>query len=276
MMPEHMARRVRAHVLADPSAVGAYAADIVGRACARAVRARGVFTLALSGGSTPLHLFRRLSESERMNTGLDWQRVRVFWVDERCVPPEHADSNFGLAWRELFADLPHRPDLFRMRGEDAPEAAALAYERLLYEQARPLGDCASRHHAEGVEGRGGIRPIPRLDCVILGMGVDGHTASLFPGSSALEERTRLTVAASGPAPEGAPGEALPRLTLTLPVINAARLCLLMVCGAEKSAVLHRVLDAFSAPTLPAQQVRPCPGRLVALADRAAWGSESAY
>ena len=102
MMPEHTARRVRAHVLADPSAVGAYAADIVGRACARAVRARGVFTLALSGGSTPLHLFRRLREPERMNTGLDWQRVRVFWVDERCVPPEHANSNFGLAWRELF------------------------------------------------------------------------------------------------------------------------------------------------------------------------------
>lgn len=274
MMPERAERGVCAHVLADPSAVGAYAADIVGRACARAVQARGVFTLALSGGSTPLHLFRSLREPERTNTGLDWQRIRVFWVDERCVPPEHADSNFGMAWRELFADLPHRPTLFRMRGEDAPEDAALAYEQALYEKAGQAGDCGARHHAASAAGQERGRPVPRLDCVILGMGADGHTASLFPDSPALEEDTRLTVAVTGPAPGGAPGKTIPRLTLTLPVINAARLCLLMVCGAEKSAVLHRVLDAFSAPMLPAQRVRPRFGRLVALADRAAWGSDA--
>lgn len=260
MMRAGEARGARVHVLADSGAVAACAAGIVGRACARAVAARGVFTIALSGGRTPVALFRRLCRPEPGDPAVDWPRVRVFWGDERCVPPDHPDSNFGLAWRELFSRLPRRPALFRMRGEDAPAAAAAAYERALREQAGPRVKLG----AELGEGEAG--GLPRLDCVLLGMGGDGHAASLFPGSPALEERERLALAVAGPA--GASGPA--RLTLTLPLINAARLCLLMVCGAEKSAVLHRALEVFSEPLLPVQRVRPCPGRLVVLADAAAW------
>lgn len=252
MMRASEARGVRVHVLADSGAVAACAAGIVGRACARAVETRGVFSIALSGGRTPVSLFRRLRNPKPGDVAVDWPRVQVFWSDERCVPPDHPDSNFGLAWRELFSTLSRQPALFRMRGEDAPEAAAAAYEQVVRARVAPRG--------------GETGGLPCLDCVLLGMGGDGHTASLFPGSPALDER--LALAAAGPA--GASGSSHTRLTLTLPLINAARLCLLMVCGAEKSAVLHRALEVFSEPLLPVQRVRPCPGRLVALVDTAAW------
>lgn len=250
---------MRVHVLADSGAVAACAAGIVARACACAVAARGVFTIALSGGRTPVPLFRRLRNPEPGDIAVDWPRVRVFWSDERCVPPDHPDSNFGLAWRELFSALPRQPALFRMRGEDGPAAAAAAYEQAVYEQT---GQRAGERDGQG---------LPCLDCVLLGMGGDGHTASLFPGSPALAERERLALAVAGPAANSAgvsPSHA--RLTLTLPLINAARLCLLMVCGADKSAVLHRALEGESEPALPVQRVRPHPGRLVVLADAEAW------
>lgn len=245
---------LQVHARADAPAAAACAASLVTEECRRAVAERGVFTLALSGGSTPVLLFRLLREAALKGGGpawIDWARVRVFWADERCVPPDHAASNYALACRELLNGLPHSPKVFRMRGEDEPSQTAAAYEADLRALAGTVGDA-----------------VPRLDCVLLGMGADGHTASLFPGSPALAEKERLTAVTEGPDP-GTQGGKLCRLTLTLPTLNAARCCLILACGREKHAPLRRALDLCAPSDLPVQAVRPFPGRLVWIADAAA-------
>jgi len=157
-------------VLADASEVAERARREVLARATRAIRARGAFTIALSGGATPRALYERLAASERV----DWARWHVFFGDERCVPPHHADSNAGMVCDALLdrVPIPSR-QVHRMRGEAEPVAAAAEYERAL------LG------HFGGP---------PRFDVVLLGLGADGHTASLFPGSSALAERERTVVA----------------------------------------------------------------------------------
>ena len=153
------------YVRADADGVASCAAGLLAARCAEAVSRRGVFTLALSGGSTPLTLFRLL-RTEAWAARVDWAHTRVFWVDERCVAPDHPASNYGAANQELLAHVP-AAEIYPMDGEIDPGESAVAYEELL------------RQHVPAEEG------MPRLDCALLGMGDDGHTASLFPGSPLL-------------------------------------------------------------------------------------------
>lgn len=219
-------------------------AGYVARALRRAQRARGVAHLALSGGSTPRSLFRLLAEpawQERVS----WPQTHVWWVDERCVPPDHHESNYGVAYALLFQHL-GVTQLHRIHGEMEPAAAAAAYEAEL-----------RRVFALGPRAR------PRFDCMLLGMGDDGHTASLFPGTAALAETRALVTVGHAPAP---PHE---RITLTLPVLNRAAFALFMVAGENKGPALRTVFSPSDGQSLPAGRVHPTRGRLLWLLDTAA-------
>ncbi|MBI3003159.1 MAG: 6-phosphogluconolactonase [candidate division NC10 bacterium] len=237
-------------IFPDLEAVSREAARRFAAVAGRAVRARGRFTVALPGGSTPVPLFRLLAASP-LRERLPWDRTHVFWADERCVPPDDPASNYGLARTHLLSRVPlTAPNVHRMRGEDPPAEAAAAFE-------------ADLRAAFGLpEGR----RVPRLDLVLLGLGEDGHTASLFPGSPVLEERERLVAA---PFVERLNAH---RLTLTLPVLNAARDLLVLVAGAEKAEALRDSFEPPSGPpSLPFHRIAPRSGRLTWLVDAAAAG-----
>lgn len=222
------------------------AAALVHEVGRQAQQNHGRFSLALSGGTTPEHLYRALASPLQANR-FDWSQTTFFFSDERCVPPDHPDSNFGLANRAFFAPLAISPNhIYRMRGETPdPQTAALDYERQL-RMIDPL-------HKEDS---------PQLDLVLLGLGRDGHTASLFPGTSALEEKQRLVTV--GRAPTGVPT----RLTLTLGVINEATVVLFLATGAEKAEIVKRVCEPKTDADrqLPAALVKPRTGRLIWLLD----------
>lgn len=226
----------RVRVFGTPEEVGAGAADDLVAFARRCVAERGAFHVALSGGSTPAHLYRAL-RGRPPEDSLDWSRVFVTFSDERTVPPESPDSNFGLAWRELLSHVPiPEEQISRMRGELAPQDAAREYEARLPE---------------------------RLDLVLLGMGDDGHTASLFPGTDALAAPGR--VAATWVEKLGTW-----RLTLTFPEIGAARERWLLVTGAGKVGALTRVLAGGSG--LPVEGV-PDPVWYVDEAAAVAFGTD---
>lgn len=207
--------------------------------------------LALSGGHTPEGVFRQLA-LPTMQAWPVWPTLHVFWVDERAVPPDDPDSNYRLAWDSLLSKAPiDASRVHRMRGE-APDLDA---EALRYEGE--LGEWAGVGSPAGGE-------VPRLDLVLLGLGPDGHTASLFPGSPALRENRRWTVAAPGPPPHER------RLTLTFPVLNAARAALFLVTGRDKAeAVRQAVTRSAAIETIPASAVQPADGRLYWVMDEAA-------
>lgn len=232
------------HIHKNPAAMAERAAHLLADCCEQAIAERGVFNLALSGGSTPIPLFRLLSSSDWAER-LPWEKIAVYWVDERCVGPEHPQSNYGVARRELLGNVP-ATRFYRMKGEADPVDAALAYEKLL------------RDHFNLGPGE-----FPRFDCVILGMGDDGHTASLFPGEPGLQECERLVI------DQYVRRLKTDRLTLTLPVLNNARCCLFLVTGEEKHDVLSKALNLLSEPSLPAHFVRPPSGDLVWIVDDAA-------
>ena len=200
------------HIHKNPSAMAERAAHILAAACEEAVSERGVFKIALSGGQTPIPLFRLLAASDWADR-LPWEKITFFWVDERCVGPDHPDSNYGLARREMLAKLPVT-HFFRMRGEMDPVKAAVLYE----EQIRADFNI-------------GPNEVPRFDFMLLGVGDDGHTGSIFPNSPALMERKRLVI------DQYVPERKADRLTLTLPVINNSRCCMFLVTGKEKHDVL---------------------------------------
>jgi len=231
-------------VLADAEAIAAEARTAFVAAARDALAERGSFRVALAGGSTPRKLYALL-----VDAAVDWSRVEVFFGDERCVAPDHADSNFRMAREALLAHvaLP-RENVHRIPAEEAdPRRAARLYESEL----RAAFGC-------------GPDDVPRFDLVLLGMGADGHTASLFPGTSALEERTALVAA------NWVEKLASARVTLTWRALNAARQVLFLVAGADKAAALREVLEGPSdVQRLPAQGVRPEAGQLVWLVDRAA-------
>jgi 6-phosphogluconolactonase len=211
-------------------------------AATAAIGATGRFTLALSGGSTPRALYSRLAEPAQA-TRMDWGRVHLFWGDERCVPPTDGSSNYRMAEEALLSKVPIPPaNVHRIRGEDEPRAAATGYEALL------------RSWFAGTT----------FDLVLLGMGSNGHTASLFPGLTALGEAERWVVA------ELVPEVGMWRVTLTAPAINAAARVLFLVTGRDKAATLREVLSGPRDPRrLPAQLISPSPGRLTWLVDEAA-------
>jgi 6-phosphogluconolactonase len=237
----------RVRIFEDPRALAQAAAGEFRARAEAAIARAGRFTVALSGGTTPRLLFDELATEPYRSLG--WERVHVFWADERAVPPDHPASNFGAADRALLVPVGvPAANVHRMRGEDAePERAARDYEGTL-------------RAFFGVSGG----QAPRLDLVLLGMGPDGHTASLFPGSPALRERGRLVVA---PRVERLGAW---RITLTLPVLDAARCVIFSVAGADKAPTLARVLEGPRDPdALPAQAVAPQEGELVWLVDAAA-------
>ena len=222
------------------------AADFFVESAIEAVAARGVFSVALSGGSTPRAVYARLAGHERAQVKVSWRQIDWWWSDERTVAPRDPNSNFRMAFDSLLGRVPiDLARVHRLKGEADPAQAAAEYERDL-------------RAASGVSSR----EIPRLDLVLLGLGADGHTASLFPGTAAIAERERLVVANQVPSLHTT------RLTFTLPLINRARRVAFLVSGAEKSAILARVLDG-PAGVLPAQLVTPDDGELVWLADSAA-------
>jgi len=220
-----------------------------------AVSARKRATVALAGGRTPEALYRLLAETPYRDR-IDWDRVEIFWGDERCVPPDHPESNYRMVREALLAHVPI-PDanIHRMRGELAdPVVAAHGYEEVLRKACR-------------VE----VDTLPRLDVCLLGLGSDGHTASLFPGSPSIRARQRWVMAGWVEKL----GEW--RLTLTPRVINNARHVLFLATGAEKAETVRVVLEASVVPDrLPAQIVRPAYGQLEWLLDRDAAGRLSRY
>lgn len=236
---------MKLEVLPTPSAVAEAAAQLFVAAAADAIAAGGRFSVALSGGSTPEALYGRLAGPERMEQ-VDWPRVHVFFGDERMVQPDDPRSNYGKAREALLDRVPlPRENLHRIRGELPPGEAAARYERELAEHF-------------------GAESAPQFDLILLGMGDDGHTASLFPSMPALDERGRWAVATDVPAyvkPN------VPRVTLTFPVLNAGCLVAFLVTGAGKAA---RIADALGGgSTLPAARVRPAGGELLWFLDEEA-------
>jgi 6-phosphogluconolactonase len=223
-------------VFDDAEAVSRAAADEFFRRAAEAVKARGRFVVALSGGSTPRRLYQLLA-GPPWRSGVEWGRVIFFWGDERCVPPDHPDSNYRMAREALLDHVPVPPEnVHRFEAERADhDAAARDYQNLL----------ASAFGIDPAD------PPPAFDLILLGMGPDGHTASLFPETLALNETVRWAVANYVPKFQS------DRLTFTYPVLNRGREVLFLVAGADKAAVLHEVIEGPPDPRrLPSQAVRP--------------------
>ncbi len=226
-----------------PESHGLYreAAERLVRAGRKAIEREGRFTLLLAGGSTPRRLYALLAAPEYRERA-DWSRTHLFWGDERAVPISHPQSNFRMASETLLSRLSFpEQNIHRVPAELGAEEAAAQYEREL------------------LKFFGGP---PRFDLALLGMGADGHTASLFPGSNALREAARWVVAAA--APQGAA-----RITLTLPALSAAAEVLFLVTGAAKAPALAAALEGPPDPDLPAALVKPARGEVVWLVDGAA-------
>lgn len=225
-------------IFPDPRAVTTAAVEAVVESAARAIDAAGRFLVALSGGSTPRAVFQQLA-APGYGDRIEWEAVHVFWGDERCVPPSDPSSNFAMATETLLNHVEARPGhVHRIRGEDDPESAAGAYERLL------------RRAFTTPEGPPRLDAGSRFDLILLGMGEDGHTASVFPGSPAVRETQRWVMPTESPLPPRR------RVTLTPPLINAAAEKLFLVTGEAKSAVLARVLQGPTDPDiLPAQAIQ---------------------
>lgn len=235
-------------VLPDGEAVSRAAADLFQRACRDAVEARGVFSVALAGGSTPRGLYSLLATDPLLRDSIPWDRVEFFWGDERHVPPDHRDSNYRMAHEAMLSRVPVRPERVHRVPSEQPDPAV----------------AASLYEAELRRTLDADRDVPRLDLILLGLGPDGHTASLFPGTHALSERRRVYAA------NRVDSLATDRITATFPLLNAARQVVFVVAGAEKAPAVRSILapDADT-PVLPARLVRPEGGTLHWVVDRAA-------
>jgi 6-phosphogluconolactonase len=232
----------------DADALASAAAQMFVETAAASVTAKGSFFVALSGGSTPRALFARLAQPP-YHDQVNWSRAHIFWGDERCVPPTDAESNYRMARETLLFHVPvSSHQVYRMPGEAAdPNAGAALYEMAL-RRAFAL--------APG--------QLPRFDLILLGLGPDGHTASLFPHTAALGVTNRLVVANRVGKLNAT------RLTLTYPALNAAALLVFLVAGADKADALAAVLQGPRQPEeLPAQGVAPTNGAVLWLVDRAA-------
>ena len=234
-------------ILEDAGAVAREAAQRIVREAGHAIEAGALFHIALSGGSTPLDTYRLLASDDALRCSVHWPSVRFFWGDERFVPVDHADSNYGAVRGTLLDALDLTPDQVHPVPTDRPDAGAAArdYEKTLRRVfARPEG-------------------VPRFELVLAGLGTDGHTASLFPGALPAEDGALVAAVAR-------PRDDTPRITLALEVLNAAHQVLFLVTGEDKAKILERVLSAREPdPSLPATLVRPTDGTVSWLVDRAA-------
>ena len=235
----------RVEILPDPPTLARHVAEWM---TAAALAATGDFRVSLSGGSTPKALFGLLA-SDEFRRHFPWNRVSWYWGDERFVPHDHPDSNFRMTREAMLAKAPvPRENIHPVPTDGSPEDAALRYERTLQQ-------------AYGATTLDPARPL--FDITLLGLGTDGHTASLLPGEPALNERRRWVVAVSHGRPEV-------RVTMTFPVIESSRRVAFLVAGREKAAIFRTIRAGDS--DLPAAQVRPV-GELFWFVDRAAAGEE---
>jgi 6-phosphogluconolactonase len=232
-------------VFDDDAALAEGAARFVVEAAHESVRKGGRFAIALAGGGTPRATYTRLAQAPHVDA-MPWAQTYVFFGDERCVPHDHADSNFRMANESLLGQVPLPPaQVFPVPATGDPEAAATEYGRTL---AQAFGTRRGE--------------LPRFDLVLLGMGLDGHTASLFPGSPVLKEVFRPVAAVHVAA------AAIPqRVTLTFPVLNAAARVAFLVAGAEKAKAVKAVLREGA--RLPSAMVKPTDGALIWMVDRGA-------
>jgi 6-phosphogluconolactonase len=231
------------------SEIASFAAHEVARIATEAAAARGVFSIALAGGSTPKMLYALLAEHPALRNSLPWDKMQVFFGDERHVGPGHADSNFQMASDAMLSKVPLREEqIHRIKGE-YPDTAQAAQE---YE-----GEIRRVFHLQGAE-------FPRFDVILLGMGNEGHTLSLFPGTLALHEERRIVT-------RNWVGKLYTeRITLTAPAANAAANIFFMVTGSDKACALKAVLEGPVEPEqLPAQMIQPVDGSLFWLVDQAA-------
>ncbi len=227
-----------------PERVAQAAAEVFAKYAVDAANERGVARIAISGGSTPKRMFALLA-AEPFLSQVPWSKLFLYWVDERCVGPEDAESNYRMTREELLSKVPlPAENIFRMEGELPPEEAASRYEAVLRNSFK----------LEGAQG-------PAFDLVLLGMGDDGHTASLFPNTAAIDELGRLVVA------NHVPQKDTWRITLTWPVINHGRRVVFLIEGAAKAERLHEVLlGGYDPERLPSQLIRPQSGKLGLLLD----------
>jgi len=233
----------------DAAALARRAAKYFVEMAGEAVAGHGRARIAISGGSTPKAAFQLLADpNQPWRNRMPWQNLDLYWVDERAVPPDHAESNYRMTRQALLDHVPLKPrQIHRMEGELEPELAAARYESELRRSFR----------LEGAES-------PRFDLVALGMGPDGHTASLFPHTQALHEMNRLVTA------NHVPQKDTWRITLTWPVIDHASSVFFLIAGADKAHIVKEVLTGPHDPErLPSQLIWPASGILTLILDQAA-------
>jgi 6-phosphogluconolactonase len=236
-------------VLPTPAATAEAAAQLFLDAAVKAAATRGVARIAISGGTTPKAMFALLADpAGPFLKHVPWKKIDLYWVDERCVSPDDPESNYRMTNEAMLSKVPLPTErVHRMEGELDPEVAAARYESTI----------RNTFKLEGAE-------TPTFDLVLLGMGDDGHTASLFPHTEALNELSRIAV------PNHVPQKDTWRITLTWPVINQGREVAFLIEGAAKAQVLHDVfLGPYQPETYPSQIIRPASGRLTLLLDAAA-------
>jgi 6-phosphogluconolactonase len=242
-------------ILADGAAIAKRAAQEFVQAAASAVREKGSFNVALAGGSTPKALYSLLVNDPTLRSQVPWDKMHLFFGDERHVPPDHPDSNFRMATEAMIAKSPMKPEqVTRIKGE-YPDAgqAALEYEKALREYFKLKNG-----------------EYPRFDLVLVGMGNEGHTLSLFPGTKALHADGRIAV-------RNWVGKLYAeRITLTAPAASNAARVMFMATGADKAPALKAVLEGpFEPEQLPAQLLQPKNGKLLWLVDTGAGSMLSA-
>src|SRR5271168_1761677 len=239
---------VEYRVYDGPNALARSSAEHFLETAQAAVAARGRARVAVSGGNTPKRTFELLASSqEPFLEAMPWAEIELFWVDERCVPPDHPDSNYRMTREAMLSKVPLKPEqVFRIEGEFDPEVAAARYETTIRAQFR----------LEGAE-------VPRFDVLALGMGDDGHTASLFPHTEALHELSRIAIANHVPQQKETW-----RVTLTWPVIVEAADVFFLIGGKDKADPLHRVFQGpYDPETLPSQLIQPKSGKVLLLLDK---------
>lgn len=227
----------------SPELLAQEAARLFCEAAEERASIKNVFTVAISGGTTPV-LMNRLLAKEPYSSKVPWDKIHIFWVDERCVPYSHPYSNYGTALKDLISKIPiPESNVHPMPVESSPEKGSDIYQDELIQ-------FFGLNH-------GGP---PRFDLILLGIGKDGHTASLFPGQRALNEEERLVVSVKGGDPD------VNRLSMTFPVLNNAREIVLLVSGKQKAHILRTVLEN-NQTFFPAQKIQPVRGNVKWLIDR---------
>ena len=234
-----MAKRIIVDSAKDLAVRGA---ELIVSEARKSVSLNDRFSIGLSGGGTPRAMHRLLSV-EPFLSELIWDKMHIFWVDERCVSSQHTESNYGNARRDFLDSVPlAQGNIHPMPGEVDPERGAEEYGEFLFDFFRPSKD-----------------EFPAFDILFLGLGTDGHTASLFPGHDVLNEKKRPIRALSGGDPS------FDRLTMTLPVINSAKKIVFTVSGKSKAGIVKEIFDSLDS-VLPASMVKPYDGELIWLLD----------